>query len=55
VVVDAALAQKYPFLKENDVLNEAYVLKLKPEQQEIVNQINRRTDFRVLKTTYKLY
>jgi len=55
VVVDAALAHKYSFLKENDVLTEAYVLKLTPEQQEIVNQINRRTDFRVLKTTYKLY
>lgn len=55
VVVDAGLAQKYTFLKENDVLDEAYVLKLKPDQQEIVNQINRRTEFRVLKTTYKLY
>ncbi len=55
VVVDAALAHKYSFLKENDALTEAYVLKLTPEQQEIVNQINRRTDFRVLKTTYKLY
>ncbi|HJV77746.1 MAG TPA: OmpA family protein [Paludibacter sp.] len=55
VVVDAALAKKYPFLKENDVLDEAYVLKLKPEQQEVANRINRRTEFRVLKTTYKLY
>jgi peptidoglycan-associated lipoprotein len=55
VVVDAALAKKYPYLKENDVLDEAFVTKLTPEQQEVVNQINRRTDFRVLKTTYKLY
>jgi len=37
------------------VLDEAYVLKLTPAQQEIANQINRRTEFRVLKTTYKLY
>jgi len=55
VVVDAALAKKYSFLKINDILDETYVMKLTPEQQEIVNQINRRTEFRVLKTTYKLY
>ena len=55
VVVDADLAAKYPFLKENDVLDENYVLKLTPEQQEIANKINRRTEFRVVKTTYKLY
>lgn len=55
VVVDAALAAKYKYLKENDVLDEEFVNKLAPDQQEVVNQINRRTEFRVLKTTYKLY
>ena len=55
VIVDKQLAQKYSFLKENDVLTESFVTKLTPEQQEIVNQINRRSEFRVLKTTYKLY
>jgi len=55
VVVDANIAKKYSFLKENDVLDEAFVLKLTPEQKEIANQINRRTEFRVLKTTYKLF
>lgn len=55
VTVDANLAKKYSFLKVNDVLDETYILKLTPEQQEIANQINRRTEFRVLKTTYKLY
>lgn len=55
VVVDVRMAKKYPFLKENDVLDENYVTKLTPDQQEIVNQINRRSEFRVLKTTYKLY
>lgn len=55
VVVDAVLAKKYSFLKENDVLDEAYITKLSPEHQENCNQINRRTEFRVLKTTYKLY
>jgi len=55
VVVDATTAQKYPFLKETDLLDEYFVLKLTPEQQEQANQINRRTEFRVLKTTYKLF
>lgn len=55
VVVTKQLAQQYPFLKENDVLNEQYVLSKTPEQQEIMNQINRRTEFKVLKTTYKMY
>jgi peptidoglycan-associated lipoprotein len=55
VVVDASIAQKYTYLKESDILDEAYVLKLTAEQQEQANQINRRTEFRVVKTTYKLY
>lgn len=55
VVVDKQLSQKYPFLKEKEELNEEFVLSLTPEQQEVANQINRRTEFKVLKTTYKLY
>jgi len=55
VTVDATIAKKYPFLKEDDLLDETYVLKLTPDQQEQANQINRRTEFRVVKTTYKLY
>ncbi len=54
-VVDIFTAKKYPFLKENDELTESFILNLTPEQQEIANQINRRTEFRVLKTTYNLY
>jgi len=52
-VVDAATAAKYDFLKENDVLTEEFILKLTPAHQEQANQINRRTEFRVVKTTYK--
>lgn len=55
VKVDAALATEYNFLKEGDVLNEEFVSKLPEKQQEIANQINRRTEFRVLRTTYKMY
>ena len=54
-VVDATTAKKYPFLKSNDLLDENILQKLSLEQQEQVNQINRRTEFRVVKTTYKLY
>ena len=55
VVADKALNAKYPFIPQEQVLDEAFILKLTPEQQEICNQINRRTEFKVLKTTYKLY
>lgn len=55
VTVDATVVKKYPFLKEGDVLDETNILKLTLDQQEAANQINRRTEFRVLKTTYKLY
>ena len=54
VIVDEAMALKYTFLKENDVLDEASLLKMAPEQQEKAKQINRRTEFRVVKTTYKM-
>lgn len=54
VTVDASMATTYPFMKEGTVLDEAFVKTLKPEQQEIANQINRRTEFRVVKTTYGL-
>ena len=48
------LTEKYPFLKENDVLTEEFVKTLKEEEQEICNQLNRRTEFIVLRTTYGL-
>ena len=55
VVVSAELAKKYKFLKEGDVLSPEFIVNLTDEQQEICNQINRRTEFKVIKTTYKLY
>ena len=55
-IVSKKLAERYPFLKENDVLTEEFITALESEeQQEICNQLNRRTEFRVLRTTYKLY
>ena len=42
------LTEKYTWLKENDVLTEAFIKKLDKEKQEIANQLNRRTEFTVL-------
>ncbi len=49
------LTEKYPWLKENDVLSEEFIKKLSEEQQEICNQLNRRTEFIVLRTTYGMF
>ena len=49
------VAERYEFLKEGDVLTEEYILKLPEEQQEQCNQLNRRTEFIVLRTTYGLF
>lgn len=53
--VDTYTVKKFPFLKEGDILTEDYIKTLTPPQQEQANQINRRTEFRVLRTTYNLY
>ena len=55
-VVNKKLTERYSFLNEGDVLTEEFIGNLKDEeQQEICNQLNRRTEFQVLRTTYKLY
>ena len=55
VVVDEAMAKELRFVKKDEILNEKLVKLLTPEQQEIVNAINRRTEFKVTKTTYNIY
>ena len=55
VVPDKALVAKYRFLRVNVPLTEEFISKLNSEQQEIAKQINRRTEFKVLKTTYNMY
>ncbi len=50
------LTEKYPWLAEGDVLTEEFITALKDEEkQEICNQLNRRTEFVVLRTTYGLF
>ena len=55
VVADKALNKQYPWIAVEQVLDEAFITALPADKQEICNQINRRTEFKVLKTTYKLY
>lgn len=49
------VAERYAWLKEGDVLTEEFIGKLKPEQQETANAMNRRTEFTVLRTTYNMF
>lgn len=46
-------AREYPFLKTGDVLSERFVNRLKGEQRDIAMQLNRRIEFKVLRTDYK--
>lgn len=54
-IITKKLATQYPQFKEGDVLDEKYINGLSPEDQEIANQINRRTEFQVLSITWNLY
>ncbi len=47
------LLKKYEFLKHGDILTEDYINNLETdEQKEIAHQINRRTEFKILKDDY---
>ena len=48
------LTERYKWLKEGDVLDEDFITKLDKDKQEICNQLNRRTEFVVQRTTYGL-
>jgi len=54
-IVNKKLTETYAFLHEGDTLTIPYILRLTPEQQEVCNALNRRTEFRVLRTTYGLF
>ena len=55
-VVTRRIAATYDFLNEGDSLTEAFILKLEDEEkQEICNSLNRRTEFKVLRTTFRLF
>lgn len=49
------LAKAHPQFKEGDVLTEDYILALPKEDQDVADQINRRTEFQVLSIDYRMY
>ncbi len=54
-VITKKFAEKYPFLHAGDTLTEAFIKRLKPEQQDTCNALNRRTEFSVLRTTFGMF
>lgn len=52
--VTKAILKKYSFFKEGDILTEEYIRKLPEEQQDAADEVNRRTEFKVLSITYNL-
>ena len=54
-VIRKKITEKYSWLKENDTLTQKFIESLPAEQQEMCNQLNRRTEFLVLRTTYGLF
>ena len=53
--INRKVAEKYDFLEEGTELTESFITGLTDEQQELCNQLNRRTEFRVIRTTYGLF
>lgn len=53
-IVTKNIVKQYDFLKEGDILTPEFIEALTPEQQEMADQVNRRTEFKVLSITYGL-
>ena len=53
--VTAKMAENFPFLREGEALTEEFIETLLPEEQEIADQINRRTEFKIIDTTFGLF
>jgi peptidoglycan-associated lipoprotein len=51
--VNKRISDYYEFLPEGTVLTEEYINSLPPTRQEEAHQLNRRTEFRVLRTDYE--
>ena len=49
------LARLHPQFKEGDVLTPEYIEALSEEDQEVADQINRRTEFQVLSIDYNIF
>lgn len=51
-IVTKEMAAIHSFMKEGDILNDAFVNKLPEDQKTTANTYNRRTEFKVLSTNY---
>ena len=49
------LAREYPQFSEGQVLDEEFISTLSPEDQDVADQINRRTEFQVLSIDYQMF
>ncbi len=55
MTITKRLAREFPQFSEGQILNEEFIQTLSPEDQEVADQINRRTEFQVLSTDYQMY
>lgn len=53
--VTKRINKEFPQFEEGQELNEEFIESLDPEQQEIADQINRRTEFQVTSTTFDMF
>lgn len=53
--VKKKLTETLTWLKEGDILTEEFIKGLDDDKQEVCNQLNRRTEFIVLRTTYGMF
>ena len=53
--ITTKLAEQYPQFKEGDLLTPEYIALLTPENQEIADQLNRRTEFKVLSIDFRVF
>lgn len=53
--VKKKLTERYNYLKEGDTLTEEFIKTFDEAKQEECNQLNRRTEFSVLRTTYGMF
>lgn len=51
-IISKKVAETHKFLAQNDTLTEKFILTKSKDEQEIMNSLNRRTEFKVLRTTY---
>jgi len=51
-LVSVKMASMYKFLAEGDILDAKFIKRRAAKEQDLLNQINRRTDFKVLRTDY---